>query len=219
MSILLQIKEFLEEQLFDWQYGVETSKQVERYRLEMKNISHAKRYQATIPSRFKKMIKQIPVGVKQGSFVDFGCGKGRVLLLAKQVGFEKVYGVESDSHLIRLARYNVKKSAYGNIHLEHRDALDFPIPPDASLFYFYNPFDAVIMEKVIGNILDSLHEHPREAYVIYLASIHQELFYSGRFQPVFEERKRAKQTIAIYRINPQAILSFASVLKNAELRA
>lgn len=219
MAILLQIKEYFEEQLFDWQYGVETSKQVERYRLEMKNITHAKRYQATIPSRFKKMIKKIPASIRKAGFVDFGSGKGRVLLLAKQAGFDKVYGVESDSNLIRQARYNVAKSAYENIHLFHMDALDFQIPKDASLFYFYNPFDVVIMEKVVGNILDSLQQCPREAYIVYLASIHQELFYSGRFQLIFEEKKRSNQTIAIYRINPKAILSFAWLLKNAELRA
>lgn len=218
MSILSQIKEFLEEQFFDWQHGVETTKQVERYRLEMKNITHAKRYQATIPSRFKKMIRHIPMRERQGSFVDFGCGKGRVLLLAKQAGYRSVYGVESDANLARLARYNIGKFHSDNIHIHHQDALDFTIPEDATLFYFYNPFDSVIMEKVIGNILDSLHSHSREAYVIYLASIHQELFYPGRFQLIFEERKRSNQTIAIYKINTKAVLSFASVLKKAELR-
>ena len=42
--------------------------------------------------------------------------------------------------------------------------------------YFYNPFDQVIMEVVVGRLVESLREIPREIYVIYLNSENRMLF-------------------------------------------
>jgi tRNA1(Val) A37 N6-methylase TrmN6 len=119
------------------------------------------------------MLRDLPIPDVSGyTFIDMGSGKGRMLLLAAELPFRRIIGVEFASDLDALARNNVKtyrnpKQACFQIEPVNMDATQFEFPPEPSLVYFYYPFDQFVMEPVIQNLNRSLEEHPRDLIVLY----------------------------------------------------
>ena len=116
-------------------------------------------------------------------FVDFGCGKGRAILLAATYPFKRIVGVEFSPQLAETARRNLL--TYRNpgqvcrdIEMVLCDAVDFPIPDDPLVLFFYNPFGAEVMERVVGNVRRSLEGHPRPLTVIYYNPAHERFWAS-----------------------------------------
>ena len=95
------------------------------------------------------------------TFVDYGCGKGRTLLLASEWRFREIVGVEFSSALCGVAERNVRAFAqcneqHHNIRIECIDARDYELPSGPMVLYFYNPFDAAILSIVLENLARSL---------------------------------------------------------------
>jgi SAM-dependent methyltransferase len=111
------------------------------------------------------------------AFVDLGSGKGRVLLLAAQLGFQKVVGVEFSPRLCAIARRNVKIFTRKTRIIVHIDVIKsdvalFNIEPEQCIFYAYNPFDGVVMERLVANLRDSLKRFPRRVWLLYNTPVH-----------------------------------------------
>src|SRR5205085_9792559 len=51
------------------------------------------------------------------------------------------------------------------------DAVDFLLPPVPSVLFFYSPFTASLLTKVMDNVRKSLAEHPRSLYILYVGVI------------------------------------------------
>jgi SAM-dependent methyltransferase len=136
-------------------------------------------YAPTPRSRFRRMMRRLDVDYSKFLFIDFGCGKGRVLVLAAELPFQQIIGIELSSQLIRVAEDNLR-SYLGprrchTIQLACTDAGEFPIPGEPAIYYFYDPFQAEMMRKVLENIRRSLAATPRETYVLYFTPKHQHL--------------------------------------------
>ena len=112
--------------------------------------------------------------------VDYGCGMGRALLVAATQPFRKIIGVEVSSRLADLARTNLTRYAEGatepvpDWEIVTIDARDYEPPPDATMFYFYDPFDATVFRDVVARIGASLEAHPRACTLIYLDPHHRQ---------------------------------------------
>jgi hypothetical protein len=170
-------------------YGVDTSGFIMPNDLSIasENRNHAVQYQPTPEKLFTKAIKSLPLRHQDYVFVDFGSGKGRVLLLASCYPFKKVIGVEfsPELHAIALrniARYRNSKQRCFQINAVCMDAVDYPIPPEPAIFYFFNPFDGVIMRTVLTKIKESLESYPRDVIFIYFNPRHAHLFDELGFQ-------------------------------------
>ena len=100
-------------------------------------------------------------------FVDYGSGKGGAIIHAKQLGFKKSFGVEFAKELHEQATQNIKKLKLKNVTSIYADATTYILPNDISLIYFFNPFDEVVMQKVIDGILEQKEHFENEVYVIY----------------------------------------------------
>ena len=61
------------------------------------------------------------------------------------------------------------------------DAVNYKIENDTNIFFFFNPFDEVVMLQVVKNILSSLKENDRKIYVVYINPLHKEIFLSAGF--------------------------------------
>jgi SAM-dependent methyltransferase len=123
-------------------------------------------------------------------FVEFGCGKGRVVLdAARRYRFRRVVGVELAPDLSDVAR-QLLEGDDGNlrcrdVRIETTDATAFEIPDDMTYAYFYNPFNGAIFEEVCANIAASLQRSPRFLRVIYLNPVeHDALMATGCFEQV-----------------------------------
>ncbi len=64
--------------------------------------------QKTYARYIEKAAKQLDPSAKPWSFLDIGCGNGFMLLSAKKIGFENVYGLEPSSDAIAQADPSVK---------------------------------------------------------------------------------------------------------------
>jgi SAM-dependent methyltransferase len=105
------------------------------------------------------MLADVPAPLHGGALIDFGCGMGRVLVVASRQ-FRRVIGVEYSERLAGIARQNTKRNS--SCQIETMDAAQFAIPDDAAVFFFFNPFGKQTMATVLSNIGRSLCEHPRD---------------------------------------------------------
>ncbi|MGB7805593.1 MAG: class I SAM-dependent methyltransferase, partial [Actinomycetota bacterium] len=120
-------------------------------------------------------------------FVEFGCGKGRIVLEAAQrYPFRRVVGVELAPELTSVAREIVAREQArlrcSDVRIETADAAEYPVPDDMTHAYLYNPFTGATFEHVRANILASLERAPRPLRIIYLNPVeHEALTDGGRF--------------------------------------
>jgi SAM-dependent methyltransferase len=154
---------------------------------ELPADSERVRYQATMPETFLRLIRSLGIDTQLFRFIDLGCGKGRTLVLAQELGFRRITGVELDEGLTELARRNL-----GTAEIHHLDAGMYEFPPEPTVLYFYNPFMEDTMRKVMANLKRSLTTHP--VYVVYYNPVLANLLDE---QP-FLERIHSERNAVIY---------------------
>ena len=116
---------------------------------------------------FDELEELAGVTINRELFIDYGSGKGAALIHASQIGFKQVYGIEFAKELNDTSLDNIKKLNLKNIYSLHQDATTFVPPKETTVIYFFNPFDEVVMEKVIQNILDAKKDFLEDVYIIY----------------------------------------------------
>jgi SAM-dependent methyltransferase len=130
-------------------------------------------YRATPILPMRRALRQIqPLLPPRSVLVDLGCGKGRALMVAAELGFHTVRGIEFAPDLCALARTNCaafKRATrvQTDFQIIESDVVDYAIRPDENVFFLYNPFDDVVLDKVLDNIRASLEEAPRRVLIIY----------------------------------------------------
>jgi SAM-dependent methyltransferase len=172
----------LEDYGFDIRNGTDTSEivNVEDLDIAEEDKKHSVLYQPTRIRHFNKLLRELRF--PEGSvFVDFGSGKGRVLLVATNYNFKRVVGVEISSQLCKIARNNLviyKKKLKRQLCVEivQSNVLQYNIHYDENVFYFFRPFDGLIMEKILEKIVNSWKEYPRKVWLIINSSIYNDLF-------------------------------------------
>jgi SAM-dependent methyltransferase len=122
-------------------------------------------------------------------FVEFGCGKGRIVLdAARRYRFARVTGVELSPELSEIARDLIareRRLRCGRVSVETRDATMFEIPDTTTHAYFFNPFKGESFQRVLSNLCESLDRAPRKLTIIYInPEEHDRVIASGRFRVV-----------------------------------
>ena len=121
--------------------------------------------------------------------IDFGSSQGRALLIASEYNFKKIIGIEFLPDLCIIAKNNFNKyeNSTGkklNIKLIEDDVLNYHYNGDENVFYFYNPFDEYIMEKVLKSINISLKKHLRKVKLIYISPMCHKLILKYGFKNI-----------------------------------
>lgn len=117
-----------------------------------------------------KMLRMIPIDYSESTFIDYGCGKGRAIVVAATFPFKRVIGIEISDPLIEIARNNAQKMRYKravSIDLYQTDAAQYTVSKDVNVIYFFNPFKGQVLQAVINKIYDSYKECPRRIYFVY----------------------------------------------------
>lgn len=171
---------------FDLRYGTDTSGiiEVDRVETDSPNKKFAMRYEVTRARPLGRLLRRLDLPT-DGRFVDIGCGKGRVLMVAARHGFTRLTGVEYSPALCEVARRNLSlfRSKTGlsfEAEVVEADAAGYEIPADANVFFMFNPFYKEILDVVAGSITDSLRVHPRDVWLIYLYPECREAFDGNR---------------------------------------
>ncbi len=129
---------------------------------------------------FERMLDAAAPNYAECTFIDFGSGKGRAVILAAHRPFKKVIGVEFSPMLHAIAesnasRFRLRMPQAPAIELRCEDAAQTVIPQSGLLCFFYNPFGELVMEKVLNNLRASLTVCPRPLTVVYRNPVHSEL--------------------------------------------
>jgi SAM-dependent methyltransferase len=136
-------------------------------------------YDPTEPKYIRWAFRNLPEPADGFSFVDFGSGKGRVLVAAARYPFLQAVGVERSSELHQAALANLR-SARGlkctSVTSICMDAADYSVPNTPCVLFFYNPFRGETMNRVLSNIAASLARWPRPVFIIYVNPILHDLF-------------------------------------------
>jgi len=105
-------------------------------------------------------------------FVDFGCGKGRIIYCAAKFPLKKIIGIELSPKLLDVAKNNIAKNLRylicKNIEFVLSDVCDLEIPKDMTVAYMYNAFNGSVFKKVMENIRASYIQSSRKIRLIYL---------------------------------------------------
>jgi 16S rRNA G966 N2-methylase RsmD len=173
--VLLKAWIIIVDRLYDIRYGIETCREslLNDLSIEGKNRQMGRPYQATRVIPLRSIFKMLrPILPKDSVLVDLGAGKGRVLLVASEFGFQEVVGVEFARELTAIAKkngdiYMSKTKTRIGYHVVEADVSEYPIRPVENVFFMNNPFDKEILQKVLDNISASLRQHYRKIYIIY----------------------------------------------------
>ncbi len=150
---------------------------------------HANKYEASNIDCFKNLLAGLDWQYNKSTFIDFGCGKGASLVFAFNLGFKKVIGVEYSPELAHIAFINLQKFSHqkggnANFQIENIDASKYEIPSNADCFYFFNPFDAFILDQVLLNIVKTLEKYPRKILIAYLNAVHHTVVEKYNFKKI-----------------------------------
>lgn len=175
--------------VFDWRYGTDTIRWVERGRLatQSANQQHSAPYQATKARPLLTLLNRLEL--PRGSvFLDIGSGKGRVLLIAAQHPFACVRGIEFSGALCSVARRNVETFAAAvklkaPIEVVEADAAKYAFRPEEQVLFMYNPFGPIVMTRVLDNLRRALAPSSRRTILIYNTPLlHDMITSSGIFE-------------------------------------
>lgn len=149
---------------FDVAHGVETSGLVHGRDLKTghRHDKHSTAYYGIAPSVLTQLcarwralpLKWHPMDY---SFIDLGCGMGRAMLLAAEMPFREVIGVELHPELAAQAQKNVEiweKSGRARCPMKVvcGDVAEFSFPPEPCVAYLFNPFRETVLKALLKHI-------------------------------------------------------------------
>ncbi len=177
---------------FDEKFGTDTGGIREIGSLDVTNASarFAVRYEPSSEESVKALIEQLDIEYERFSFVDYGSGKGRVLLVAAGFPFRSIVGVEFSPELQEIACRNIallprSVNAADRVRCVCGDATEFAPPEGDLVCYFYNPFDAPVLRPVVERLVAHHRHHRSRIIVIYVDPRHRAIFdATGEFEVV-----------------------------------
>jgi len=165
---------------FDLANGVRTSGLVAGRHLATahKHSHHATACYAVAPSVFHSLVRRWQrtpraAPIENTTFIDIGAGLGRAVLLASELGFRRVAGVEMHPMLAGIARRNLAKwRRAGRAKCPARilcaDALEMDWPRGPALLFLFNPFGALVMRRLLRALAHAFGDRPGELDLLYV---------------------------------------------------
>ena len=103
---------------------------------------------------------------KNDVVLDYGCGKGRAGFFLSHRTQAKTIGIEYDARIYAGALKN-QQTAAAAADFVLTKAEEYTVPTDVNRCYFFNPFSAEILHKVMARILESYYARPREMFLFF----------------------------------------------------
>jgi len=179
---------------YDWihdiLYHVETVKWAQHE--EHDNIINFM-YEPTPYRVLRKLFARYPIN-QDDHLIDFGCGKGRVLVMAAKNGCKNLYGIDLSRSLLDIATINLSRCKQKCADLYYKlicmDAKKYVFNPNINKVYLLNPFQLRVFMHLIKSLLSSIEDNPRTITVYYCGikqSIKDYLDKIGCFKLIGEE--------------------------------
>ncbi len=149
---------------FDAAFGVRTSGLVAGRNLGAGHTHdrYNTAYYGVAPSIFRGVLerwRESPpdAPIESYTFIDFGAGMGRAMLLAAEMPFREVIGVELNADLVRIARGNIdvwmsSGRARCPLRILAREATEFEFPATPCVAFLFNPFHGKVLKRLVGRM-------------------------------------------------------------------
>lgn len=162
----------IEDSVFDIRHRLDTRAEVAVEDLDIGEDDklQAEKYKPTRARYFRKLMRQIRLP-RDGIFVDVGCGKGRVLMLAAEQGFDRIVGLEISAHLCELAKKNIDRfrPRYADgqsISVVCDNVVHYSLTHEETVFFLYSPFERDLTHQFLGKVRESLRRNPRQLFLV-----------------------------------------------------
>lgn len=177
---------------FDREFGVDTERDLDPGWLadiESPNWAWGAGYEPVDVEALRTRLDALDAQLGDFTFIDFGSGKGRSLLVAAEYPFRRIVGVEysRDLHAAarrNLGRYRNPRQRCFDIRAELGDAVEFPVPEDPCILLFNHPFNEPVFREVIERIVESHEKAPRRSIVLYFDPRCAHLFVTPPFRAI-----------------------------------
>lgn len=169
---------------FDMRHGVDTEGLLYAPELDSGHAHdrHNEGYYATAPSLFQGAMERWRqtlnnCSVKDYAFIDLGCGKGRVLMLASQWMFQAVHGLELNPALARDARRNLRRwlrkpRACRRVTVECSDVLGLRLPDAPVILFLFNSFGAEVLAALMQPLAEAAQRRIAPIDLVYVHPDH-----------------------------------------------
>jgi hypothetical protein len=155
---------------FDLAHGVETSGLVPASHLVTGHVNdtHVTAYYGVAPSILRTLVgtwlaTPPPALIGKYTFVDVGAGKGRAMLVASELPFKQVIGIELNPAMADIAQSNLDvwqrdhaadptAPRLASVRLYEQDALEFELPKTPTLLFMFHPFEAPVVKALLRRI-------------------------------------------------------------------
>jgi SAM-dependent methyltransferase len=152
----------------------------QKMRVESQHFENSLMYMVSWTSVIKKALnfvkRELMSSQSTYRFIDIGCGKGKVVLVARLHEFidrnrSSYIGIDFDGQLIDTARNNSMHLFGDEGEFLHADILDFDFRQFSSslVLFLYNPFDQEVLSKFLLKLKNL------SVIIIYVNPVHRDL--------------------------------------------
>jgi SAM-dependent methyltransferase len=155
---------------FDEAHGVDTggTQLLLGLTIDSPNAALGVSHIATVPRHFHTAMRGLDVDPRGFTFVDFGSGKGRALMMAADYPFAAITGVEFAAELDAICRRNLERLDDPRVSCRLGDAEEFQLPLTDLVVFMNNPFDPPLVGRIADRLVASARAHPRTVRVVYI---------------------------------------------------
>jgi SAM-dependent methyltransferase len=171
---------------FDAAHGVETGGLIPAGDLVTGHSSdaHVTAYYGVAPSILRGLVElwaeASPSHARERySFVDIGAGKGRAMLVASELGFRQVIGIELNPEMADIAERNMERwnrsraedetaERAAPVRVVEMDALEFEFPAGPCVAFLFHPFEAPLLKRLLRRMEAQFSKRPGDLDVLYV---------------------------------------------------
>lgn len=165
----------IHEKYRDWRLGIRTAGDIDASDLGLG--AECVQYQPVNYRCLDVMFSHLDI-CENDVFLDYGCGKGRAVIVAAMNPLGRVIGVELSPELSKAARENVDRAACrlacSDVEVVTTDASGYKVPRDVTVVFLFNPFTGSILTAVQQKIYESILDAPRRVRIVYMHPTKQE---------------------------------------------
>lgn len=159
----------LNERYFEHRFGITTAHCISLKEFGIENGEFIE-YDPVPYRTLMALMNKVGRQAMEGSFLDYGCGMGRAIIVGATYPFRRVIGVEIVPELAKTAQENIRRThrklRCRDIAIATADVASYDVPEDVTLIHFFNSCRGRTLARMIEQIERSYAKRPRQLTVL-----------------------------------------------------